>query len=495
MSEVRTNEKKINMEQECRCLFCGKTFSVREIVFAKNESTGAGCPVDEIFKKAVEEEYKLIEGDVAVEPPRRRFYTWDIDDVQSTEDGPGESLIPRTVMGHLTQEAIRVTRKKSILASIDDSETEEQSEESREITLLSSVRLCPRCHMTLPDGFMTEEVRRIGLLGGSRSGKTTYMVVACKYLENYFGLLSGGLNLGDVEFLQESNACLKKLYESQKKEITGSIATERERSGLKEKPVFPLIAHIVPARKDYKPFYMIIQDIPGEYMLPEYQDLLINSAIPQSTDLISLVDINSLTWTRMKEDDKPYGDYCELGPNELFRNFHVLGNELSKEKKLQTIQLCLTKLDFWLDANKAVGEGTVLARNGNEEHRESISDRRLEDISVQVNYRLGNIGGMDQRGLMDTMLRNLGLTDFNVHKAYTTVASRMVPGNENMFKGGGIDYSTSLNVLEPLLNIFSWANLLPHDSNERLPEHPGDDPEPPEPPHRASFWKRLFHRK
>ena len=52
-----------------------------------------------------------------------------------------------------------------------------------------------------------------------------------------------------------------------------------------------------------------------------------------------------------------------------------------------------------------------------------------------------------------------------------------------------------MNVLEPLLNIFSWADLLPHDNEERdipLPEDE-DDNQPEQA--RRSFWDWLFHRR
>lgn len=493
MSEMNSTTRVLDLDQKVSCLFCGKDFQVREIVFAKNESNGSSSSlVDTVFEKAMDE-YKLIEGEVAVEAPLRRFFTWSEEDVNSTEDGPGNTLIPRTVIGHMTREQIHVAKRRSILASVDDDSVEDESEESKEITLISSERLCPHCHMTLPEGFSTQQVRRIGLIGGSRCGKTTYMVVACKYMENYLGLLSGGLDLGDVTFLDECDSYLKKLYESQMK-AAGAPATELDTGVIKEKPVFPIIAHIVPTNGDYKPFYVIFQDIPGEYMRPENRDKLINSAIPQSTDLISLVDINSLTWTRMK-DESTYGAYCTLEPGELFKNFPGLGNELSRYKKLETIQLCLTKLDFWLDANKEVGLGTVLNRNGNDEHRGSISDRRLSDISIQVNHRLKDVGDRDQSGLMEVMLRALQLSSADVHTAYTAIASRTVPGNEDTIIKKGIDYSISMNVLEPLLNIFSWADLLPHDNEERdipLPEDE-DDNQPEQA--RRSFWDWLFHRR
>ena len=154
--------------------------------------------------------------------------------------------------------------------------------------------------------------------------------------------------------------------------------------------------------------------------------------------------------------------------------------------------MCLTKLDFWLDANPEVGKGTVLAKNGNEEHRGSISDVRLDSISRQVNHRLKNVKG---DGLMEVMMKNLGMKDAGIHTAYTAVASRMVPGNEQVFEKIGIDYDTSLNVIEPLLNIFSWGDLLPHDSNERQIEKGPEEQETPiaEPAH-SPWWKKLFHR-
>lgn len=499
MSETIQTTSKLNLEQECTCLFCGKSFKAKEIVFAKNEPSGAGTSlVDEVFAKTMEE-YKLVEGEYAVEPPLRRFFSWSEKDVESTEEAPN-GLIPRTVMGHLAIEQIRASKKRSFFDSDDEEASDDHTDETQEITLLSSVRLCPKCHMSLPEGFASEEIRRIGLLGGSRCGKTTYMVVACKYMENYLGLLSGGLDLGEVTFLQECNECLKKLYDSQRKAKEGASSTMQDASLIVEKPVFPIIAHITPSDKNYEPFYIIMQDIPGEYMLPEYQDKLINSAIPQSTDLISLVDINSLTWTKMKETSE-YGEYCDLEPGELFKNFPVLGEALCSHHKLQTIQLCLTKLDFWLDADEKVGQGTVLNRDGNAEHRGSISDRRLSAISLQVNQRLKNVGGKDQSALMKLMLRSLNIEESGVHTAYTAVASRYVPDNEDMFDKDGMDYSTSRNVLEPLLNIFSWANLLPHDHEERDFFLTGESSEEneaystTEEQPRRSFFQRLFGKK
>ena len=146
------------------------------------------------------------------------------------------------------------------------------------------------------------------------------------------------------------------------------------------------------------------------------------------------------------------------------------------------------KLALIGEAEQTVEAGTVYEDPG------VTATLKDADISDQVCQRLSCAGGRDQSGLMDVMLRSLNLEEKGIHKAYTAIASRMVPGNEDMFQRKGIDFSTSLNVIEPLLNIFSWADLLPHDSEERiLPSDEAEENFQEEQP-KISFWKRLFHR-
>ncbi len=487
LSNQKENEHTV-LDQECRCLFCGKSFKAKDIVFAQNEPNATNSNlVDKVFEDAIRE-YKLVEGDMAVETPFRRFFTWTEEDIESTEMGPDGHPIPLTVRGHMLEDRKQRGKKRGFLAMMDDEEENDQPEEQKETVLISTIRLCPHCHMTLPSGFSTEKIRRIGLVGGSRCGKTTYMLVACKYMENNLNQFSGGLNLGEVVFLPECQKYLDQMYEYQKNKKEGTPATDAD-DGIKEKPVFPIIAHITPISKEYSPFFIIFQDIPGEFMRPENQDKLINSAIPQSTDLISLVDINSLTWTRMQDNNGQYGAYCELNVSSLFKNFSLLGSAFEKYNNLETVQLCITKLDYWLDADPEVGKGTVFSRDGNVEHRGSISDIRLDDISRQVFHRLKDTGGKDQSGLMEAMLRSLKLDEKTVHTAYTAVASRRIPENEGMFELKGLDYSISLNVMEPLLNIFSWGDLLPHDSEDRQIDVPMDEEEEEVKPRK---WYHIF---
>ena len=55
MSEMNSTTRVLDLDQKVSCLFCGKDFQVREIVFAKNESNGSSSSlVDTVFEKAMD---------------------------------------------------------------------------------------------------------------------------------------------------------------------------------------------------------------------------------------------------------------------------------------------------------------------------------------------------------------------------------------------------------------------------------------------------------
>ena len=413
--------------------------------------------------------------------------------METTEEGPDGMLIPTSVRVKIEEEQSYHKRR----GLLDDDEQEAAEEEKPTTEIKLATRICPRCHLTLPKGFATEQVRTIGLVGGTRCGKTTYMTIACKYMKYMLGKMNNGMDLGKVDFIYESEKYLNDLYESQTG-ATGAISTPEEDTVM-DRPVFPIVAHVTPADTSYRPFYVIFRDIPGEYMKPENKDKLINSPIPDSTDLISLIDINSLMDTRMMEDHR-FGDFCPLQADELFENFDELGDAMKPADgsgmKLQTVQICVTKLDFWIDADRDAGRTALFARATESKHRNSISDRTLDMISGQIREKLrSNVAGSDHSELMEAMLQDMGMREADLRTAYTAIASRVIPGNEAVFENGGIDYKHSLNVLHPVLNIFRWADLLPHDDDDRIEEEteqPDDghvDPEPDLPTHQSIIEK------
>lgn len=458
MSEVI---RKVNMEHVCTCLVCGKSFPARDIRFAMELPASSGGERDEGLEKALSQ-YKAItgSGEDAIRIPSRYYFSWTEADVLVTE-GEEDQALPLIINGRYQASEIKTASKRSRFVFSED--TEEDDSESEDIqeekSFRSSLRLCPFCHMTLPAGFMTDPVRRIGLLGGSRCGKTTYMIIACKYMENRFDKLDSGLDLGSVKFLPECRQYLNALYESQR-EAAGAAATEMKQSAAREKPVFPMIAHITPNNKSYKPFFLAIQDIPGEYMLPGNEDHLAASPIPRSTDIISIVDINSLTRTK-GTDDSTYGDVCQLHGKALYENFGTLGHAMDEHNTLESFQVCITKVDLWVEQDAGITEQALFTRPGDDSHTGGIDADRMDLIDLHIRKRLAGLPEGNASELLNIMLRELGKEGQVKNQAYVGVSSRFVPGSEASFTAEGISYKQSLNVLEPLLNIARWADLLP----------------------------------
>lgn len=121
-------------------------------------------------------------------------------------------------------------------------------------------RICPHCHCEIPGGFLTADdnhVRSIALIGGTRAGKTQYMVAM---LQNLKLELSANLFLGNMDICPDSER-FTDLLELQLQQTTRTGTT---RLGL----IFPVLMRIIPREKpgfeSPKPFFLRIFDCAGE---------------------------------------------------------------------------------------------------------------------------------------------------------------------------------------------------------------------------------------
>ncbi len=459
--QLRNSQEK-KTEKEYTCLFCKKKFKASEIIFANTMLHPDPEFNDGVFWQTVEQYQTMVSKDKAgnthgITPVGRRMLDpekWEV--VQW--DGDAANGLPLIVRGPLLKS------KSDNKTGGDDfgfdsgfsMNTFDVGEED-EKPIQSAERLCPRCHFTLPEGFATDKAIQVGLLGSSRSGKTTYMAVATEYLRRKLGSLNSGLELARVELLPECLKYQEALYLHQQGAL-GAKATAIV-GELTDKMILPIIMRVKPLNESYPPFFLIFQDIPGEYLKPENDKYLINSNIPNSNELILLIDINHFIKTSQQEQ-RDFGGYSVQDINEIFENLETLAKVIP-EGQLHSVQCTLTKLDFWMEEEAARMDGAVFAKNCDDAHREGISDERLTLVHDQISNLLNGIGGKDQSGLLDNLVKSMKLQGTHVHKGYTAIASRIVPGHEKQLLEEGADYQTSLNVLEPLMNIFEWENLLP----------------------------------
>lgn len=456
------------MEKKCRCLFCNAEFKAKEIVFFVTAPEEYDF-YDQKFQNHINQ-YKGIEYMDALyrvevdwsEDPEHNVISWD------------ENGLPETVRGALKLPEGYTTRSGSgsfgFGGSFGFSKTEETpvaENENGQIISESSVRVCPECHMTLMRGFDSDHVIRIGLLGGRRSGKTTFMVVASKCLEKRFaGNGDLDVHLGEVRFVPESKKFVDRCYEYGVKATTRDDTIDLQ---MKDPPVFPVIMRITPNDERYAPFILMLQDIPGEYMESsvETEELLACSGINKSTDLIMFIDSNHFVETRQKNPEmnigEQYGDYCTQELNELFGNYEVLGRRLDVGS-LKSVQISISKLDLLVEADKRL-EAAAFSCSGDPRHKDAISVARLNLVDRQIKALLGSkeTGGYGYGNLIERIVNPLKVSSASVRQAYTAVASKYIPGNDDHFDVSGQDvhYEYSMNVLEPLLNVFLSHDCLP----------------------------------
>ena len=455
----KTERTAKNTERTYSCLFCKRKFNKDQIVFGVTLKTPDPAYSDDIFNQQLRVyQHKSFSDDNGEEyglrPISRRMV--DYKSYKGKIIKHEENGLPLVVEGLLEKKE----QKTDGLSYGENEDAQNMSDIDDEI-ILSDERLCPYCHFTLPRGFADEQVYQIGLIGGSRSGKSTYMAVVTEYLREKMGRLNSGLNLAQVELLPECQKYQEALYHSQRKPLgaeADAIANE-----IKDQMIMPIILHIKPLDESYKPFFIVFQDIPGEYLLPENRKHLINSNIPQSNHIILLVDINHFIKTEQQSEHSDFGAYCKQKVSDIFVNIDALG-EVIPADKLKSVQCALTKLDFWIKEDPQLLE-TEFAHNCDDNHKDAIDVERLGIVHDQIVDSLMNIGGNDQSGLLDNLLASMKKNG-TVHCAYTAIASRIVPGHETQIRKNGADYQSSLNVLEPLMNIFDWEHALPVKERE-----------------------------
>lgn len=454
-----------------KCIFCGQSFTADQLVFGIDSAVENDMYKDMDYERSMHR-YQPISADFK---DNETGITTRIEGLKSAYRRIIDSSKPSFEVLYKEKNGLPVTVKGPLKETNEQSSVQEQtgdglsfgqndqmttasSGRSGGAIVESSKRYCPHCHFTVPIGIGEYKVIRVGLIGGPRSGKTTYMSVVTEYIRHKFANTNSGLNLADVEILPECANYETALYESQRP--MGGAAPNAVMMDVEDQLILPVILFVTPLDKNYEPFYLVFQDIPGEYLKTQNEHLLVQSAIPNSTDLVMLVDINHFIETS-QQINREFGQWCPQEFDTLFNNLRNLGQRF-QNGKLNSVQVTLTKLDFWMEAEEEKLRDAVFTQSGDEAHEYAIDDHRLAMVHDQIVERLSHIGDQNQSGILDKTLRSLGLDEeAGLHKAYTAVASRLIPGNEEEVRQNGTEWKRSLNVLEPILNILDWHNALP----------------------------------
>lgn len=142
-------------------------------------------------------------------------------------------------------------------------ENENNSKIYKDIELTLAEKVCPHCHCVLPENFGELETYRVAMLGGTRSGKTTYMVAAANLLKQQSGLPCGVITSCTIS--KESARYFDFLIKCM--EYNKLAATVLDAQTV-IRFVFPIVMNVttVDANGSEREFILIINDIPGEAM-------------------------------------------------------------------------------------------------------------------------------------------------------------------------------------------------------------------------------------
>lgn len=448
------------------CPFCKGEFTDGEFLFALEDKVNGER--DEIYENFIRENYQTGQLDAN----KRRLFALKKDNnkVISCEADSGLPMIVQA-------DFYRLPPRSS------EEMLEEQSNEPVQKSKNSTHRLCPNCHCELPSGTGNYKEIRIGMYGGPRSGKTTYMCIAAYALRD----LLPRLGLGTVVVASESRPVLEHLNK-QATSRGGANATATD------KPPFPIIMTVTPMDKKYLPFNLIFQDIPGEAATPN-NVTLVNHPFTSSDAFIGVVDINMFMMTQEKaeliscqtklaeqqsEEDKRSIEerleqikhkVCSARFQEIYGNVSNFGVLM---KKLHSVQLVLTKMDRWIDlldsddGNSLLADGNVanlkncgeVISDKTEEHKGAIDESHLDLLNRQLHSLLpSDVKAKDGNTMLEWLVGDMKSYLDIQHWALAAVASRRENGAH--FEGNMQAYQDSINILDPIFNVLRWEKMLP----------------------------------
>lgn len=470
-----------------RCLYCGREVGPEDVAFCKIFTSGEPDTFKEAFLKRHfinppdaaqrgrvwlpgEYEVTAYEGDsglpLAARPKRQeRQERWiDMQPVQPLHGDRGLSLSG-------DEEGPAISKHEWAV---------QEPVQWQDVILTN--RICGHCHCSLPEGFGTDPVVRIGMLGGARCGKSTYIYKAADEMRHGFG---GRLSLGEVALPAETKMQIDQLAE-QNIGAAGIEKTVLEDRGMLIPGVFPAVMHILPNDDAYAPFFLVFQDIPGELMAQSHHRINDYPSLLGSDILFALVDVNQLTETERRICD----DALEQANRSVLREYNISNyNDVYenvgkvKFRSLKGIVVVLTKTDLMpSEFMKNIPPSTGLKKSPaqwTQDHVGAVDESALKEIEAQARSVM-QLMYAKKEGLMVGGEMPAGLlyekTGFvpNIRKklvkskrdgipfTYMAVSCR----GEN--EGGRDALFRSNRVLDPVLRTISWLKLVP--SQNKGPE-------------------------
>lgn len=285
-----------------RCLFCGETFHAKDVLFADEITMASQAYPDPVLVRHYE---TFVSAPDKI--PTQLLHRWDGLPPQNLNFSSGEE-IPDSIYVRCYDGQLKLDKPDAVQAQADagaallenlagDGEQGNTAGQLQKIQkeLLHGVdrehrknikkRICPHCHCAVPKDLGKLPIYRVSMLGGTSSGKTTYMLLAARQItkiDPVGNVLNDVLDLASGSLIGESALYFQQMYNLYLSgKLQGTPSTEYI-----AKPVFPLVFLVTP-KNNSKAFFLILQDYPGEGM--KRDDYFINSPSTLAADGVILM--------------------------------------------------------------------------------------------------------------------------------------------------------------------------------------------------------------
>lgn len=420
---------------------------------------------------------------------------------------------------------MKATIAAQVSNKVETENTNNADENYASIRKILTEKACPHCHSILPEKFGVAAMHRIMMLGGTRSGKTTYMVAAANLLKNQSGLPLGVIS--GCTIAKESERYFNFLIECME---YGKLETTPLDNASVTRFVFPIVVNVTAlneAQEEHE-FILIINDIPGEAMrdkdfLMNYCGLLEADAGIMLIDPLQFVpaldtkremareDLQQRQGSEAAIDDSMVKKHLEqqFTPYPFLETFKYVKAMIAENDfyNLRCFSMVLNKFDLlyagrtpFIDQNVAnsltrihgihnLGQIKGSTSQAQSQHDDGIDLDLIASISRQV---VGIIEGRLRFKNYSTSLAPIGMKTGEVVTLCTSVRNwNAAEGNFfNPIVDGKAEAEDIIGfrLLEPILYVLAKTGLL-------ITKQSGFEPEPElesEPP--RGWWKRLFSK-
>lgn len=479
------------------CLFCNRSFEKEQVLFADEIAVTRNVAPDAVQTAFFTHDF--VRGPKTV--PTQLWHRWDYANPQGCEfDGEEmpKIITVRRMDGKLPEGPVsepsaandqsRLIAEKMMamdnMAAPSLPVKPAQEHESLLSMVLGSIgpedtkrldkRICPYCHCIVPKGIGRLPVYRIAMLGGKASGKTTYMLLAASQLvqrNNRHSVLGDELELARGSLVGESALFFDEMFDLCR------IGQLPSTPMAENKSVFPLVMRIEPFDNTISPFFLILQDYPGEGM-GNGTFMINNPGVLKADGGILLVDPDQLRVRRPRSEDKPDApkeEVCQATLNETCEHFR---DNIDQFRKLKEIIVTLHKIDklYRPGVNDQNGLGPLDNGSLRDEHRERINTEVLAQIDRAACHVFAELLGFpgDANRVVVHFRNLLGCNrirrrDRRPQLSFKAVSARTLPpfdiADINNAMLGDICYGHRL--LEPLLELLCHAGLLPGDTDSQ----------------------------